>query len=129
MVRLGSVVRSLPEGKLDLAVKYFPRLHLPSTGTTAAGSDVLRDVTNPRTWKQFDRISGAGIPEGAYVVDTVMPGATRLRISKAAMGSANVRLFDADIARFSEPRGTFMRVDVPAGEPPPTTRRLPQGAG
>ncbi len=125
VVRLGSVIRSLPEGRVDLAVKYFPRLHLPSTGTTLAGSDVIREVTNARTWKQFDRICGAGIPDGAYVVDHVMPGATRLRVSKPATASGNARLFDADIARFSEPRGTFMRVDAPIPEPP-STKRLPQ---
>jgi hypothetical protein len=120
VVRLGSVVRSLPDGRLDLAVKYFPRLHLPSTGTTAAGSDVVHEVTNARTWRQYDRISGTGIPEGAYVVDPVMPGATRLRISKPVTADGNTRLYDADIARFSEPRGTFMRVDTP-----PSTKRLP----
>ncbi len=124
VVRLGSVVRSLPDGRLDLAVKYFPRLHLPSTGTVAAGSDVIHEVTNARTWRQFDRISGTGIPEGAYVVDPVMPGATRIRISKPATGAGNVRLYDADIARFSEPRGTFMRV-----EPPPSTKREPMSRG
>lgn len=121
VVRLSSVVRSVPDGTLDLAVKYFPRLHLPSTGTLVAHSDVIHEVTNARTWKQFDRISGAGVPEGAYVVDAVMPGATRLRISKPATQSGNVRLYDADIARFSEPRGTFMRVETP----PPSTKREP----
>jgi hypothetical protein len=120
VVRLGSVVRSLPEGRLDLAVKYFPRLHLPSTGSTVAGSNVIHEVTNARTWRQFDRISGTGIAEGVYVADPVMPGATRLRISKPATASGNVRLYDADIARFSEPRGTFMRVEAP-----PSTRRYP----
>jgi hypothetical protein len=125
VVRLAGVIRSLPDGKLDLAVKYFPRLHLPSTGTTTAGSDVLRDVTNARTWRQFDRICGAGIPEGAYVLDPVTPGATRLRVSKPATASGNARLFDADIARFSEPRGTFMRAEAPISEPP-STKRLPQ---
>jgi hypothetical protein len=138
VVRLGSVVRSLPNGRLDLAVKYFPRLHLPSTGTTMAGSDVLHEVTNARTWRQFDRISGTGIAEGAYVLDPVMPGATRLRISKPAVASGNVRLYDADIARFSEPRGTFLRVEAPPSSrvdpvssraeraEPPSTKRLPQ---
>ena len=38
-------------------------------------------------------------------------------MSKPATGSGNVRLFDADIARFSEPRGTFLRVDAPAAYP------------
>jgi hypothetical protein len=126
VVRLRSVVRSLPEGRQDLAIKYFPRMHLPSNGTTTAGSDVIRDVTNARTWRQFDRISGAGVPEGAYVVDPVMPGATRLRVSKPATASGSARLYDADIARFSEPRGTFVRAEAPAAEPP-STKRLPKG--
>ena len=121
VVRVRSVVRSLPDGRVDLAVKYFPRLHLPSNGTTTAGSDVIHEVTNARTWRQHDRISGTGIPDGAYVVDAVMPGATRLRISKVATASGNARLYDADIARFSEPRGTFLRVDTP-----PSTKRMPQ---
>jgi hypothetical protein len=120
VVRLGSLVRSLPEGKHDLAVKYFPRLHLASTGMTVEGSDVVHEVTNARTWRQYDRISGAGIPEGAYVVDPVPPGATRLRISKPATATGNARLYDADIARFADQRGTFLRMD-----PPPSTRRLP----
>ena len=37
VVRLASVVQSLSDGKLDLAVKYFPRLHLPSTGHDQRG--------------------------------------------------------------------------------------------
>jgi hypothetical protein len=120
VVRLASVVKSLPDGKVDLAVKYFPRLHLPSTGKTVEGSDVIHEVTNARTWRQFDRIAGAGIPEGAYVLDPVMPGATRLRISKPATATGSARLYDADIARFADTRGTFLRV-----EPPPSTKRLP----
>ncbi|APR76343.1 Hypothetical protein A7982_01690 [Minicystis rosea] len=135
-VRLTSVVKSLPEGKQDLSVKYFPRLHLPSSGTTTAGSDVIHDVTNARTWRQHDRISGAGIPEGAYVADPVYSGATRIRISKAATASGNVRLYDADITRFADQRGTFLRIDPPLAkavprapihvdpiEPAPSTRR------
>jgi hypothetical protein len=121
VVRLASVVRGLPEGKHDLAVKYFARLHLPSTGMTVEGSDVIHEVTNARTWRQFDRISGAGVPDGAYVVDPVLPGHTRVRISKPATATGHARLYDADIARFSEPRGTFLRV-----EPPPSTKRMPQ---
>jgi hypothetical protein len=117
-VRLGAVVRSLSEGRHDLSVKYFPRLHLPSTGSTTAGSDVITEVTNARTWSRYDRISGAGIPEGAYIVDHVQQGATRLRISKPAVATGTVRLYDADIARFTEPRGTYLRI-----EPPPDTRR------
>lgn len=134
-VRLGSVVKSLPEGRADLSVRYFPRLHLPSTGTTTAGSDVITDVTNARTWRQHDRISGAGIPEGAYIVDLVQPGASRLRISKPATASGNARLYDADISRFTEQRGTFLRMDPPLAkaaprppsyadiDPAPSTRR------
>ncbi|MFT3773147.1 MAG: hypothetical protein QM820_47810 [Minicystis sp.] len=135
-VRLASVVKSLPEGKQDLSVKYFPRLHLPSTGTTTAGSDVITDVTNARTWRQHDRISGAGIPEGAYIADPVHPAATRIRISKPAIASGNVRLYDADITRFADQRGTFLRIDPPLAkttpqkpsyaepiEPAPATRR------
>jgi hypothetical protein len=92
---------------------------------------VIRDVTNARTWRQYDRICGVGIPEGAYIVDPVMPGATRLRTSSAATVSGNVRLYDADIARFSEPRGTFMRMEPPPGTrglgaEPPSTKRVPQ---
>jgi hypothetical protein len=113
------VVKSFPEGRHDLAVKYFPRLHLPSTGTTSAGSDVIVDVTNARTWRQYDRICGPGVPEGAYIVDPVSPTTTRIRISKPATTSGNARLYDADISRFSEPRGTFLRIEPP----PPTTRR------
>ena len=116
-VRLGSVVKSLADGRHDLAVKYFPRLHLPSTGAITAGSDVITGVTNARTWRQFDRISGVGIPEGAYVVDPVPPAAARLRISKAATTTASVRLYDADVARFVDQRGTFLRIDQPAARP------------
>jgi hypothetical protein len=135
-VRLASVVKSLPEGLQDLSVKYFPRLHLPSTGTTTAGSDVITEVTNARTWRQHDRISGLGIPEGAYVADPVPAGATRLRLSKPTARTGNTRLWDADVSRFSEQRGTFMRIDPPlakaiprapmfveAIEPAPLTRR------
>lgn len=114
VVRLGSVVKGLPNGRHNLSVKYFPRLHLPSTGSLVSGSDVIDDVTNARTWRQHDRISGVGVPEGAYIVDPVKPGATRLRISKAATVTANVRLYDADVARFSEQRGTFLRIDPPS---------------
>jgi hypothetical protein len=93
-------------------------------------------VTNARTWRQHDRISGLGIPEGAYVADPVPAGATRLRLSKPAARTGNTRLWDADVSRFSEQRGTFMRIDPPlakaiprapmfaeAIEPAPLTRR------
>jgi hypothetical protein len=119
---MASVVKSLPEGRQDLAVKYFARVHLPSTGTITAGSDVIADVTNARTWRQYDRISGAGVPEGAYIVDPVPPGASRLRISKPATVSGKSRLYDADIARFTEPRGTFLRT-ASYPDSPPSTRR------
>jgi hypothetical protein len=125
-VRLASVVKSLPDGRQDLSVKYFPRLHLPSTGTTTAGSDVITDVTNARTWRQHDRISGVGIPEGAYVVDPVPAGATRLRISKPATASGNVRLYDADVTRFAEQRGTFLRIEPPGLVKAPRTGSLPE---
>lgn len=118
-VRLASVVKSLPEGRHDLSVRYFPRLHLPSTGTTTAGSDVIHDVTNARTWRLHDRISGAGIPEGAYIVDPVHPGATRIRISKRATTSGNARLYDADVTRSADQRGTFLRVDPPLAKTMP----------
>jgi hypothetical protein len=124
IVRMASVVKSLGEGRQDLAVKYFARVHLPSTGTTSAGSDLVADVTNGRTWRQFDRISGAGIPDGAYIVDPVPPGASRLRISKPATASGKARLYDADIARFTEPRGTFLRMD--ARMDAPSSARRPE---
>lgn len=132
-VRLTSVVKSLPEGRQDLSVKFFPRLHLPSTGTLTAGSDVITDVTNARTWRQHDRISGHGVPEGAYVVDPVHPGATRLRISKSARLSGNTRLYDADLTRSAAAqRGTFLSADPvraalasqqDLSDPAPSTRR------
>lgn len=125
VVRLASVVKSLPDGKHDLSVKYFPRLHLPSTGTITAGSDVIEDVSNSRTWRQHDRISGVGVPEGAYIVDPVRPGATRLRISKPATASANVRLYDADVARFVDQRGTFLRIDPPLAKTTPRPGSMP----
>jgi hypothetical protein len=124
-VTLASVVKSLPDGKQDLSVKYFPRLHLPSTGTTTMGSYVIADVTNARTWRQHDRISGVGIPEGAYVVDPVATGATRLRISKPATASGNVRLYDADVTRLAEQRGTFLRIEPPGLVKAPRQGSLP----
>lgn len=122
-VRLASVVKSLGYGRHDLAVKYLPRLHLQSTGLTVAGSEVIAEVTNAETWRRYDRISGAGIPDGAFVVD-VPPGAATLRISKAATASGRARLYDADITRFASPRGAYLKIDPSTGaaqrEPPPS---------
>lgn len=126
MVRLGSVVKSFSFGHHDLVIKYLPRLHLASTGVTTEGSDRVYEVTNPETWHAYDRISGAGIPEGAYVIEPAPPGGNVLRISKGAIATGRTRLFDADVSRFSEPRGTYMRprLDTLTGaEIPPSSRR------
>jgi hypothetical protein len=122
-VVLGSVAQSLSPGVYDLRVQYLPRLHQPCLGVLRAGSEVITDVSNADTFRQFDRVSGPGIPAGAYIVDPVAPGATRLRLSKAATLSSQrpVRLFDADVERFGEPpfdsrtRGEF--------DAPPSTAR------
>ena len=122
-VRLGSVVRGFTSGVYDLSVKYLPRLHMPSTGMTRAGSDVIADVNNADTFRQFDRISGSGIPNGAYVMEPVVSGATRLRLSKAATATSArpIRLYDAEVERFGDPpfdsrsRGEF--------DAPPSTAR------
>jgi hypothetical protein len=127
MVRMKSVVRGLHDGAYDLSVRYLPRFHLSSSGMTGTGSDVIVNVTHAETWKQFDRISGGGIPIGAYIVDPVLPGATRLRISKPATSTSArpVRLYDADIERFGDlidarDRGEF--------EVPPSTKRPARAA-
>lgn len=122
-VTLGAVAVGLHCGVYDLRVKYLPRLHMPCMGVIRAGSDTLVDVSNAETFRQFDRVSGAGIPLGAYIVDPVLPGATRLRLSKAATASSGqaARLFDADVERFGDPpfdsrsRGEF--------DAPPSTAR------
>jgi hypothetical protein len=125
MVRMTSVVRGLQDGVHDLTVRYFPRFHLPSVGMTTAGSDVITRVSHAETWRQFDRISGGGIPMGAYLADPVEPGATRLRISKPATSTSArpIRLYDADIERFGDPIDARSRGEF---EAPPSTRRAPR---
>ncbi|MFO0756131.1 MAG: hypothetical protein U0359_06550 [Byssovorax sp.] len=122
-VLLGAVAASLGPGVYDLRVRYLPRLHLPCQGLVRAGSDVIVEVSNAGTFRQFDRISGQGIPPGTFVADPVLPGATRLQLSRPATVSSGrpVRLYDADVERFGDPpfdsrsRGEF--------EAPPSTAR------
>ena len=125
MVRMTAVVRGLKDGVHDLSVRYFPRFHLPSAGMTTAGSHVITRVSSAETWRQFDRISGGGIPLGAYITDPVALGATRLRISKAATSTSArpIRLYDADIERFGDPIDASRRGEL---EAPPSTKRTSQ---
>ena len=122
MVRMTSVVRGLRDGVHDLSVRYFPRFHLPSAGMTTAGSHVITRLSSAETWRQFDRISGGGIPIGAYITDPVAIGATRLRISKPATSTSArpIRLYDADIERFGDPIDASRRGEF---EAPPSTKR------
>ena len=125
MVRMTSVVRGLKDGVHELSVRYFPRFHLPSSGMTTAGSNVISKVSSAETWRQFDRISGGGIPIGAYITETVALGATRLRISKPATSTSAraIRLYDADIERFGDPIDPSRRGEF---EAPPSTKRTSQ---
>ncbi|MEP7123511.1 MAG: hypothetical protein ABJE95_21465 [Byssovorax sp.] len=125
MVRMTSVVRGLGDGVHDLSVRYFPRFHLPSTGMTTAGSQVITRVSSAETWRQFDRISGGGIPLGAYITHPVALGATRIRISKPATSTSArpIRLYDADIERFGDPIDASRRGEF---EAPPSTKRTSQ---
>lgn len=125
MVRMTAVVRGLKDGVHDLSVRYLPRFHLPSAGMTTAGSHTVSRVSSAETWRQFDRISGVGIPAGAYITDPVALGATRLRISKAATTTSArpVRLYDADIEGFGDPIDPSRRGEF---EAPPSTKRTSQ---
>jgi hypothetical protein len=122
VVRMTSVVRGLADGLHDLCVRYWPRLHLPSSGMTTAGSDVIAHVVGAETWRRFDRISGAGIPIGAYVVEPIVPSSMRLRISTAATTTSArpIRLYGADIERFGEPFDPRIREEF---ESPASTKR------
>jgi hypothetical protein len=120
MVRMTSVVRGLRDGVHDLSVRFFPRLHASSTGMTIAGSHTLRRVGGAATWQQFDRISGSGIPLGAYITDPVPSGATRLQISKPATATSAwpIRLYDADVERFGDPVDAWARCAIEASPAP-----------
>ena len=114
MVRMTSVVRGLRDGVHDLSVRFFARFHVPSTGMTTAGSHTISRVGSAETWRQFDRISGGGIPLGAYITDPVPIGATRLQISKPATSTSAwpIRLYDADVERFGDPVEARTRGDL-----------------
>ncbi len=120
MVRMTSVVRGLRDGVHDLSVRFFPRLHASSTGMTVAGSHTLSRVGGAATWRQFDRVSGSGIPLGAYITDPVPIGATRLRISKPATSTSAwpIRLYDADVERFGDPVDAWARCAIEAPSAP-----------
>lgn len=120
MVRMTSVARGLRDGVHDLSVRFFPRLHASSTGMTVAGSHTISRVGGAATWRQFDRISGGGIPLGAYITDPVPIGATRLRISKPATSTSAwpIRLYDADVERFGDPVDAWARCAIEAPSAP-----------
>lgn len=87
----------------DLEVAYMKRYHEPTTGDVTRGSTeiancaVTSGLSLTNAWFEGNRISGAGIPRGAYV--TKVSGTT-LTISAPAIGtSRHTSLYDAVVAQ------------------------------
>lgn len=97
-VTLWQVPEFASSATMALWLQWYPRVHLASTGDTHSNT-TLDNVTNPTTWTVGDRISGTGIPGGAWVAartDNV------ITLSISATATANgVRLYDADIYKFT----------------------------
>jgi hypothetical protein len=105
-------LRALRLAEIRLYVVYFPRLHPPTQGRLTDGSDVIRDVSillkdakdQPavkleEAWAPGHRISGLGIPPGAYVVDA--RGDTLWISQPALLSIGPVPLYDADVRKIS----------------------------
>lgn len=82
-----------------LAVKYLGRFHAETIGWSLNGDNELAYVEpDPTTsWEVGQRISGPGIPAGAYITALT---STTIELSVNATATAvNSRLYDADVGR------------------------------
>lgn len=104
-VTLSGVPTEYAPANLNDPVDLYPHLytpyrwHEPSIGDVTNGSNVIANVesttANTLVWRAGQRISGAGIPEGTYVVSS---NATSITISvNATATNSNVDLYDAPL--------------------------------
>jgi hypothetical protein len=100
-VTLASVAKSINSGTADISVKYLPRFHEETKGDVTDGKVIIENVSKADAWRKGDRISGDGIPEGAYITGIDFSQSS-LEISVPAIKTTTgVRLYDADVYKFS----------------------------
>jgi hypothetical protein len=86
-----------------LSIRYFARVHPPTTGTVTASSNEITEVTNVAYWFTNTRIlEGIGrIQPGTYITGVDI-GLNKITLSTTlASSAAGVRLFDADLRQIT----------------------------
>jgi hypothetical protein len=113
-VTLKWVARSINSGPADVSVKYIPRFHEETKGDVTECNEcneiingkvrkcngIIKNVSKAYAWRKGDRISGDGIPEGAYITEIDFSQSLFV-ISVPGIKTTQVRLYDADVYKFS----------------------------
>lgn len=113
-VTLEWVAKSINSGTADISVKYIPRFHEETKGDVTECNEcneiingevrkcsgIIKNVSKAYAWRKGDRISGDGIPEGAYITEIDFSQSLFV-ISVPGIKTTQVRLYDADVYKFS----------------------------
>ena len=100
-VTLAWVAKSINSGTADISVKYIPRFHEETKGDVTNGRATIENVLKADAWRKGDRISGDGIPEGAYITGIDFSQSSFEISVPAIKTTTGVRLYDADVYKFS----------------------------
>jgi hypothetical protein len=100
-VTLEWVAKSVKSGTADISVKYIPRFHEETKGDVTQGKTTIKNVLKADAWRKGDRISGDGIPEGAYITGIDFSQSSFEISVSAIKTTTRVRLYDADVYKFS----------------------------
>jgi hypothetical protein len=100
-VTLEWVAKSVNSGTADISVKYIPRFHEETKGDVTDGNATIKNVSKAAAWRKGDRLSGDGIPEGAYITGIDFSQSSFEISVPATKTTTRVRLYDADVYKFS----------------------------
>jgi hypothetical protein len=111
-VTLEWVAKSVNSGTTDVSVKYIPRFHEETKGDVTECNEIIngevrkcngiiKNVSKASAWRKGDRISGDGIPKGAYITEIDFSQSFFVISVSAIKTTTQVRLYDADIYKFS----------------------------
>jgi hypothetical protein len=100
-VTLEWVAKSVKSGTADISVKYIPRFHEETKGDVTQDKTTIKNVLKADAWRKGDRISGDGIPEGAYITGIDFSQSSFEISVSAIKTTTRVRLYDADVYKFS----------------------------
>lgn len=82
----------------NMWVYYWRRWHDATRGDLMAGSPIIQNVNQVVDWFPGLRISGAGVPYGAFVTDrSATPPYSLTMSANATTTISNARLYDADV--------------------------------